>query len=66
MGWFIEDHYNMDGDGNFSTCSEYERAVSNGDVDKDGYDYNGNRYDSRGDRYWLTTVNTSFECVRYF
>lgn len=50
MSWFIEDHYNMDDDGNFGTYAEYERAKNNDDVDKDGYDYNNNHYDNKGNK----------------
>ena len=50
MSW-MRDHYRIDDDGNFESKSEYDRAVDNGDVDDNGYDDEGNRYDSDGDRW---------------
>lgn len=48
---YLEDHYILNGNGNFKTISEYERAIENGDIDEDGYDSEGNQYDSKGDLY---------------
>lgn len=46
----VRDEYDVNREGSFRTYSDFERAKSNGDVDSNGYDRNGNHYNSYGDR----------------